>query len=110
MIWLGYCYAASAGFAAWMLLAWLKHRATNRAAVGGLTFAGALGASACFLVGCCGSPMLGVWVALLGAAAAPWLGPAAAVLTTLSLVATGWWMARKARCGASCNCDSVSFR
>src|SRR5208283_3790556 len=39
------------------------------AAAGGLTLLGALMAGGCFLIGCCGSPMLAVYLSLFGAKA-----------------------------------------
>jgi hypothetical protein len=94
-LWLGYCYGVAAGFAAFAALSFLAHRTRGLAAAGGLTFSGALAAAACFLTGCCGSPMLAIWVGLLGAAAAPWLGPAAALLTTVSVIVAGRRMIRR---------------
>ncbi len=110
-IWLGYTYALSAAFAVWAVLQYFSRRASAGAALGSFSLAGALWASACFMVGCCGSPMLGVWVALLGSAAAPWLGPASALLTTVSVLTAGYWMRRRAAvracCTDACGCGSV---
>lgn len=103
-VWLGYTYALSAAFAVWAALGLFAR--SRRAALGGLTLSGVLAASACFLTGCCGSPMLAVWVSLLGAAAAPWLGPASALFTTVSLFASWRWLRRgpNASCDAGCAC------
>jgi len=40
---------------------------TAGAAGGGVTLLGALMAGGCFLIGCCGSPMLAVYLSLFGA-------------------------------------------
>lgn len=95
-VWLGYSYGVAAGFAAFVVLAFMARRsaASGALAAGGVTAAGLLAGSACFMVGCCGSPMLGVWVGLLGAAAAPWLGPVSALITTLSIM-LAWRAASK---------------
>lgn len=106
-VWLGYCYGVAAGFGLWSALSWYSRRRAGFAAAGGLTLSGAIAAFACFMTGCCGSPMLAVWVGLLGAAAAPWLGPAAALLTTVSVAAVGYgmWRRSKAPCtSGECNC------
>lgn len=88
-LWLGYCYGVAAGFAAFAAHSFLARRTRGLAAAGGLSLSGALAAAACFLTGCCGSPMLAVWIGLLGAAAAPWLGHAAALLSTVSVIVAG---------------------
>ena len=49
----------------------------------------------CFLVGCCGSPMLGVYLSLFGAAFLPFAKPLAAGLSTLLILGSYWWMRRQ---------------
>lgn len=105
--WLGYCYGVAAGFGLWSVLDWLMRRRQGVLAAGGVTFSGAIAAFACFMTGCCGSPMLGVWIGIFGAASAPFLGPAAALLTTVSVafLAVGVWRRRRTECGGkACNC------
>lgn len=105
--WLGYSYALPIGFA----LAAFRHyrctaaRCSAKLAMGGLTLSGVLSVGGCFLVGCCGSPMLVVWLDLFGAAALPLAKPLLAGITTVSIVAAGWWMRRaRRRNAAACDC------
>jgi len=98
--WLGYSYALSAAFAAAALLRY-QRCGTDKArhfALGGITMSGILATMGCFLVGCCGSPMLVVWLNLFGAAFLPFAKPALAGITTLSIIAAWWWMARSTPC------------
>lgn len=106
-LWLGYSYALAGAFALWTALDWLGRRESGVKAVGGFSLSGAVAGAACFMTGCCGSPMLGVWVGLLGASAAPYLGPFAALVSTLSLFAAARLMRRgkSGACGSDkCNC------
>ena len=61
---IGLSYALAVAFAAWALSRSILFRqgraVTAGAAAGGLTFLGALMAGGCFLIGCCGSPILAV--------------------------------------------------
>lgn len=95
--WLGYSCGLSLAFAAGALRRFRQNRScgAGKFAVGGLTFSGFLAAGACYLIGCCGSPMLLVWLNLFGAAFLPFAKPLVAVFSTLSIAAAWWWMARK---------------
>ena len=65
--------------------------------VGDAGVPGGLAVAGCFLIGCCGSPMLAVWISLFGAGFAPLAKPLVAILTTLS-VGIGWaWMIQRER-------------
>lgn len=104
---LGLSYASSLCFA---VIAYRRFRerrtsADRNLALGGLTISGALAVAGCFLMGCCGSPMLAVYVSLLGAAFLPWTGPLTLALTLLSIAACWYWIKRKERSlsqGAEC--------
>ena len=95
--WLGYSYGLSAAFASAALLNYLKSPcwASRAYAIGGATFTGLLAVSGCFLVGCCGSPMLIVWLALFGAAFVPLAKPLVALVTTITIAAAWVWMLRR---------------
>jgi hypothetical protein len=99
--WLGYAYALSLSFAAVAIRAYLTDRScgTRTFALGGLTFSGVLALSACFLIGCCGSPMMVVWIGLFGAAFLPLAKPLVAALTTAMIAAAWFWMGRRRRQG-----------
>ena len=59
--WLGYSYGLSLAFAGVALRRYREQRlcADRNLAIGGVTLSGFLAVAGCFLVGCCGSPMLG---------------------------------------------------
>ncbi|MBU6410063.1 MAG: hypothetical protein KGR98_06730 [Verrucomicrobia bacterium] len=93
----GYAYALPLAFAAVALRRYRECRQRRRcgarnAAIGGVTLAGVLAGSGCFLLGCCGSPMLGVYLSLFGASFLPWAKPLVAGLTTVMIAAAYWWM------------------
>jgi hypothetical protein len=95
--WLGYSYALAFSFAV-MALRWYREQGSctsRNAAIGGFTFSGLLAVGGCFLIGCCGSPMLIVYMNLFGAAFLPLAKPLMAGITTVSIVAAWIWMYRK---------------
>ncbi len=119
--WLGYSYALSLAFAAAALRRYREERfcSGKTLAFGGVTLSGFLALAGCFLVGCCGSPMLVVYLSLFGAGFLPLAKPLVAVVTTLSIIGAWWWMNRHqpspdpAPAGPSCKgdgcrCDSNS--
>jgi len=95
--WLGYAYSLSIAFATVVLRRYRESRCgiSRNFALGGVTFSGLLVASGCFLVGCCGSPMLVVWLNLFGVKFLPLAKPFVAFLTTITLGAAWVWMERK---------------
>ncbi len=97
--WLGYSYALSLAFAAAALRLYREERycSAKSLALGGLTFSGFLALAGCFLAGCCGSPMLVVYLSLFGAWFLPLAKPLAAVITTISIIGAWWWMKRRYR-------------
>jgi hypothetical protein len=94
--WLGYSYAVSLAFAAVALRRYFRNRScgAGRFAVGGLTFTGILSVAGCYMLGCCGSPMLVVWLNLFGAKFLPFAKPLMAGVTTLSIAGAWFWMSR----------------
>ncbi len=106
LYWLGYCYALSLSFAAVAVRRYLKCRAgsTRNAAIGGITISGVLGAVGCFLLGCCGSPMIGVYLSLFGAAFLPLAGPLVAAFTT-AIVGLLYWRMQERPALACCGDD-----
>jgi hypothetical protein len=97
--WMGYVYALSLGFAVIAVRRYLEDRScrARNFALGGVTFSGFLAVAGCFLVGCCGSPMLGVYLSLFGAAFLPLAKPLAAGISTLLILGSYWWMQRKSQ-------------
>ncbi len=85
---LGFSYALGAAFAVWATVQFVRTRqaALAAGAAGSVTLVGVLMAGGCFLLGCCGSPMLGVYLALFGS---EFLGagkPLMALITLLSVM------------------------
>lgn len=107
--WLGASYALSAALTAYALLIFRENRRKAAAgAVGGLAAVGALYAVGCFALGCCGSPMLPIYLSLLGGKFAGLGGPVMFGLTLL-LVGIGFLMlGRKARCVCEGPCTEDS--
>ena len=104
---IGFSYALAAAFAAWALGRSIPLRQA-KAAAGGVTLAGALLAGGCFLIGCCGSPMLAVYLSLLGAKALG-LGKALMALVTLISVSCGYGcLSRRLARGSGCIDDCCS--
>ena len=97
--WLGYSYALSLSFAAVAMRRYREQRmcAARNLAIGGMTLSGFLAVAGCFLVGCCGSPMLGVYLSLFGASFLPFAKPLVAGLTTVMIAASYWWMRSRSR-------------
>lgn len=104
--WLGFSYALSFSFAAYAIYRYLEERARNTRnfAIGGLTFSGFLAVAGCFLIGCCGSPMLIIYLNLFGAAFLPLAKPLMAAITTISIAVAWIWMERRKRTASSCDC------
>lgn len=103
---LGFSYALGAAFATWALgrLIFVRQQraVAAGAAVGGITLVGILTAGGCFLIGCCGSPMLGVYLSLFGAKALG-LGKPLTALITLASVSCGYWcLCRRFARGDAC--------
>jgi len=92
--WLGYTYALCLTFASVALRRYREKRqcSARSAAISGFTLPGVLAATGCFLAGCCGSPMLAVYLSLFGAAFLPFAKPIIAAFTTLTIIAAWWWM------------------
>lgn len=105
---LGVSYALSAAFVAY---AFLRLRSGQKAAgaagmAGGITVAGVLYFAGCFLLGCCGSPMLVVYLNLFGASFLGFTKPLVLGLTIVSLALGYLWMERRAKAGCvDCACE-----
>ena len=67
-------------------------------ALGGVTVTGLFAVLGCFLIGCCGSPMLAVYIAFFGLSFLSIAKPLIFLATTLSAVGGGLWLCRHARC------------
>lgn len=85
----GFSYALGAAFAAWAIAQFIRQRRAAMAAgaVGSISLVALLMAGGCFLIGCCGSPMLAVYLSIFGAKA---LGVGKPLMAVVTLVSTGW--------------------
>ena len=100
----GYSYALAAGFTAFALMLSLQRRQRALGGVaGGLTLMGVLYGAGCFLIGCCGSPMLAIYLSVFGAKVLGFLKPLMAGITTASVLMSGTIVVRRAQ--AAC-CDA----
>lgn len=99
----GFSYALGAAFAVWALAAYLRGRQAAMAAgaAGSVTLVGVLMGAGCFMIGCCGSPMLGVYAGMFGAKALGAGKPLMAAVTLLS-VGFGYWYLSRRLSGAGC--------
>lgn len=95
--WLGFSYALSIAFAVVCLRRYREEQfcGAQRLAIGGATFSGALALAGCYLLGCCGSPMLAVYLSLFGATFLPLAKPIVFSFTALSILVAWWWMNRR---------------
>jgi len=91
--WLGLSYGLSGAFAVWCFGRVLAmRRQAVAASAGGLTLSGVLAAGVCFLTGCCGSPMLPIYVGLLGPNFLSVTKPLTFAITLLSIAVGYYWM------------------
>lgn len=97
--WLGLSYAMSLTIGAVALRRYRERQLcqARNLAVGGVTLSGFLAVAGCYLVGCCGSPMLTVYLNLFGASFIPLAKPLMAGVTALSLALAWGWMLRSER-------------
>lgn len=95
--WLGLSYALAALFAAWCLIRVFElRREAAVSSAGGLTLSGVLVASVCFFTGCCGSPMLPVYLGLFGPQFMSVTKPLTFGITLVSIAVGYAWMVRTA--------------
>lgn len=97
--WLGYSYGISLAFAAVGLRRYREQRlaASRNLALGSVSLSGVLAVVGCYMLGCCGSPMLAVYLSFFGAAFLPWAKPLVALLTTVALLVAWFFSLRCAR-------------
>ena len=107
--WFGYSYALATAFTAFALALTIRQRRRAAAGVvGGMTMMGVLYGAGCFLIGCCGSPMLAVYLSLFGASVLASLKPLVAVVTTLSVIASAIVVVRRAHTSTCPTCQTPS--
>lgn len=104
---LGLSYALTAAFTVYAVTNFFEKRKLGIAGtVGGLTLAGVLYFAGCFLTGCCGSPMLAVYLSFFGSSIAGFTKPLTAGLTTMSVILGFVWINRKSKT-KECACNDL---
>ncbi len=95
---MGLSYGLAAGFTVYSFMRFTGgQRGGLRGTIGGLTMTGILYFGGCFLLGCCGSPMLAVYLSLFGSSYAGFTKPLVLIVTVLSIGLSWLWMERKTR-------------
>lgn len=94
---IGYAYGLSLAFASVALRRYREKRqcSARNMAIGGISFSGFFALAGCYLLGCCGSPMLAVYASFFGAAFLPFAKPLVAGFTTITIAAAYIWLRRK---------------
>lgn len=103
---LSFSYGLAFAFTAFALISIRNNRRRGvTGVVGGLTL-NAFIASVCFLIGCCGSPMLVVYLGLFGSKALRLAKPLVAAVTFVSVMIGYFLLIRKSKiCSDSCRGD-----
>ena len=94
-----FSYALSASFAVWATARFVYYRRRVAAigAFGGFSLVTFLAAAGCFLIGCCGSPMLPIYISIFGSQAAGAGKPLMALISLLS-IGGGYLYVRRTAC------------
>lgn len=97
-------YALVAAFTLYSLTRARERVKSGAAGVaGGFTLASLLALGGCWLIGCCGSPLLPVYLSLFGSSFVGFTKPLVFSLTLSSVGFSLWWMNRKSR-RSECGC------
>ncbi|MBI5706424.1 MAG: hypothetical protein HZC36_05485 [Armatimonadetes bacterium] len=99
---MGLSYALGAAYGVWSIGVMIRARqaAATAGAAGSITLVGVVMALGCFLSGCCGSPMLGVYASMFGAKALGVGKPIMLGVTVLSVL--GGWLYMRRKCPSPC--------
>ena len=101
----GLSYALAGAFTVYALLNFIQSRKRRAGGlIGGSVLMAVIYGAVCFLTGCCGSPMLVVYLGLFGASALGFAKPLILVVTVVSVSAGFLWMRRRATCCAKPEC------
>jgi hypothetical protein len=98
-----FSYALSASFAIWAAarFAYFRRRSAAIGAMGGVSILTLLATAGCFLIGCCGSPMLPIYVSLFGSKAAGVGKPLMALISLISIGAGYLYILRRPECNCT---------
>ncbi len=99
----GLSYALAGAFTLYALLTFIQSRKRGAGGIvgGSVLMAGIYGA-VCFFTGCCGSPMLVIYIGLFGASALGFAKPLILLVTVVSIALGFLWMRRRAACPVKC--------
>ncbi len=95
-----FSYALSASFAVWATARFVysRRRTAVVGAFGGVSLLTLLTAAGCFLIGCCGSPMLPIYISLFGSKAAGIGKPLMALISLISIGGGYLYVVRRQEC------------
>jgi len=98
-----FSYALSASFAVWATARFVysRRRVAAVGAFGGVSLVTLLAAAGCFLIGCCGSPMLPIYVSLFGSKAAGIGKPLMALISLISISGGYLYVVRRPECNCT---------
>lgn len=112
---LGFSYALAGAFTMYAFLKFLERSRGGAAGViGGITLTGILYLFGCLLLGCCGSPMLAVYLGLFGVSFLGFTKLFVFILTLISIVIGYFWLEKKSKVSKSCctgneKCKEVNY-
>lgn len=93
---MGLSYATALAFTVYAFTMFLSNRTSgSRGLVAGISLSAVLYWGGCFLIGCCGSPMLPIYLGLFGSAFLGFAKPLVFVVTVVSVAIGIWWMKRR---------------
>lgn len=93
---LGYSYALAGALTAYAILITLENRRCGGVGLaGGISLLTIVYGVGCFFTGCCGSPLLPVYLSFFGAKVLGIAKPFIAIITTISVVTGYIWMSKK---------------
>lgn len=108
---LGISYALAVAFTIYAFLKFLQNRKKGIAGMaGGITLTGVLYFFGCFLLGCCGSPLLPVYLSLFGSSFLGFTKPLTLILTTASVGIGYFWLGKKPKTSKSCCVENEKNR
>ena len=101
---LGFSYAMAGAFTVYAFFKFLESRKRGGLAglIGGVGLTGILYFGGCFLLGCCGSPMIAVYLAFFGSSFLGFTKPLVLLITTISIVIGYFWIEKKTKISGCC--------
>ena len=92
-------YASTAAFTVYaVMLLRANKKSSSTGILGGLTLGGALYFGVCFMLGCCGSPMLAVYLGLFGSSFLGLAKPLVLIVTLISISIAIFILKRRTKC------------